>query len=508
MGQRYFMGIDVGTSETKGLIIDRDCRIVAQSSVKHTIEHPRPGYYEHDAEQVWWHDVCQVSKALLAQADIPPDHITALGTSTLGSDCLPVDENCRPLRKAILYGIDARAQEEIQWLTDYYGPERVHALFGRPVCSGDVAAKILWIKNHEPEVYQRTFKFLTGSSYLTAKLTGEYVIDQFLGQASFRPLYREDGTIQTEECSLFCRPDQLAQARPVHAIAGHVTPQAAEETGLSAGTPVITGTGDSSAEAISTGVLAPGDMMLQFGSTLFLYYCSQWPVLDDRIRGNRFLIPGTYSIAGGTNTCGTLTQWYRDVIFPDLLEEERDGGLNAFSRMPEGIEDIPPGCEGLITLPYFEGERTPINDPLARGMIFGLTLAHGRKHLYRSALEAVGFSVRQHMEVLRDHQLPLNKVMAVGGGTQNPAWMQLVADITGQTLQVAAVSVGAAYGDALMAALGVGHFQSFSDLGQVITVARAFRPDLKRHRQYEPYYRLYCQLYQQNKTLMHQLSRL
>lgn len=508
MSQLYFMGIDVGTSETKGLIIDEDCRIVAQSSAKHAIEHPRPGYYEHDAEQVWWHDVCQVARALLDKAGLPPEHIAALGTSTLGSDCLPVDENCRPLRKAILYGIDARAQEEIAWLTSHYGPERVHALFGRPICSGDVAAKILWIRNHEPEVYQKTFKFLTGSSYLTAKLTGEYTVDQFLGQASFRPLYREDGTIQEEECSLFCRPDQLAQARPVHTIAGYITPQAAAETGLAVGTPVITGTGDSSAEAISTGVLAPGDMMLQFGSTLFLYYCSQRPVLDDRIRGNSFLIPGTYSVAGGTNTCGTLTQWYRDVFFPDLLEQERKGGPSAFSRMPEGIEDIPPGCGGLITLPYFEGERTPINDPMARGMIFGLTLAHGRKHLYRSALEAVGFSVRQHMEVLYDHQLPLNKVMAVGGGTQNPAWMQLAADITGQTLQVAAVSVGAAYGDALMAALGVGRFRDFSDLGQVISVARAYVPDKEKHEQYEPYYQLFCQLYQQNKALMHQLGRL
>lgn len=504
---KYFMGIDVGTSETKGLVIDENCRILCQASAKHGMEHPKPGYYEHDAEEVWWHDVCQVARELLEKTQIPPERIRALGTSTLGSDCLPVDKNCRPLRKAILYGIDARAQDEIRWLTDYYGPDRVQELFGRPICSGDVAAKILWIKNHEPDVYEKTYKFLTGSSYLVAKLTGEYVVDQFLGQASFRPLYREDGSIRAEECSLYCQPDQLAQAKPVHAIAGYVTPQVALETGLCPGTPVITGTGDSSAEAISTGVLGAGDMMLQFGSTLFLYYCSQFPIKDDRVRGNNFLIPGTFSLAGGTNTCGTLTQWYRDVLFPDYLEQERQGGESAFARMPMGIEDIPPGCGGLITLPYFEGERTPINDPNARGMIFGLNLSHTRKHLYRSALEAVGFSVRQHLEVLSDHRLPLNKLMAVGGGTKNPVWMQIVADIIGKPIQVAAVSVGAAYGDALMAALGVGLFQSFSQLGQVISTARTYVPDMEKHSQYEPYYQMYCQLYEQNKQLMHQLHR-
>lgn len=502
----YFMGIDVGTAATKGVIIDGQCRVVAQCSTEHGMENPRPGWYEHDAEGVWWHDVCQVSRELLRSSGIPAGQIAAVGTSTLGSDCLPVDEQCRPLRRAILYGIDARAGEEIAWLTEHYGPEKVHTLFGRPICSGDVAPKILWLKHHEPEVYHRTYKFLTGSSYVTAKLTGNYVVDQFLGQASFRPLYRTDGTVNQQECGLYCRPDQLAQARPVHGIAGTVTQAAARETGLEPGTPVIVGTGDSSAEAISTGVLEPGDMMLQFGSTLFLYYCADRPVLDDRVRGNNFLIPGTYSLAGGTNTCGTLTKWYRDVLFPDLLREQETGGPNAFSRMPEGLEKIPPGSGGLITLPYFAGERTPINDPAAKGVVFGLKLTHTRRHLYRSALEAVGYSVRQHLDVIRDHRLPLKKIMAVGGGAQNGTWMQLVADITGEPIQVAAVSVGAAYGDALMAALGAGRFQDFSQLSKYIATERTYQPDMEQHQKYEPYFQMYGQLYRQTKELMHQLD--
>lgn len=502
----YYMGIDVGTSETKGLLIERNCRIVLQSSIKHSMEHPKPGQYEHDAERVWWHDLCIVANTLIRDSGVEAKEIAALGISTLGSDCLPVDETCKPLRKAILYGIDSRAQEEIEWLTNYYGTEEVNRLFGRPICTGDVAAKILWIKHHEPEIYKRTYKFLTGSSYLVARLTGKYVIDQFLSQASFRPLYRKDGSICEEECQLYCSPEQLAQTMPASDIAGFVTKEASLATGLAEGTPVITGTGDSSAEAISTGVLAPGDMMIQFGSTLFLYYCSAKPVQDERMRGNNFLIPGTYSLAGGTNTCGAMTQWYRDILFSDYLQEEQQGGKNAFARMPEGIEEIAPGSEGLITLPYFAGERTPINDPKARGMIFGLTLSHTRKHLYRSALESVGYSVRQHLEVLRDHDLPLKKLMAVGGGTKSAVWMQIVSDIIGLPISVSEVSVGAAFGDALMAALGTGRFNSFRQLNEVITTARIYQPDQERHRQYERYYKLYCELYNQTKNMMHRIG--
>ena len=203
----YFMGIDIGSSETKGILMDESWKPIHTCTAQHVMENPAPHYFEHDAEGVWWHDFCAVSQALLAETGISPAEIAGVGASVLGCDCLPVDEHCRPLRKAILYGIDARCQGEIEWLTEHFGEDGVIERFGHPVCSDDVAAKILWVKNHEPEVYAKTYKFLTGSSYITAKLTGNYVIDQFLAKAAFRPLYREDGSINEAECGLFCRPD-------------------------------------------------------------------------------------------------------------------------------------------------------------------------------------------------------------------------------------------------------------------------------------------------------------
>ena len=319
----YFLGIDVGTYSSKGVLTDESGKVVSRAVTHHGMENPEPGYYEQDADKVWWNDFCILSKMLLQQSGVEPEKIACVGGSTLGADCLPVDKDGHPLRKAILYGIDARCVEEMEYLSQYYGTEKVKKLFGRPICSGDVSAKILWIKNHEPEVYRRTHKFLTGSSYLTFKLTGKYVIDTFLGMASFRPLYYPDGSIHKEMCKPICMPEQLAEGMPVTPICGTVTKQAAKETGLKEGTPVITGTGDSAAEAISVGVLAPGDLMVQFGSSLFFYCCADRLIQDERVRGNPFLIPETYSVAAGTNNGGTLQKWYLEQLFSECLEKEK-----------------------------------------------------------------------------------------------------------------------------------------------------------------------------------------
>jgi xylulokinase len=505
MGTAYFMGIDTGTYESKGVIMDEQARVIVSAAAKHGMENPKPNYFEHDAEAVWWHDFCQISRELLAKSGIAPKEILAVGGSALGADCLPVDENCRPLRKAILYGIDARATEEMDWLTAYWGEERILQWYGRPLCSSDVMPKILWIKNNEPEVYRKTYKFLTGSSYITAKLTGNYTVDRFLGLASFNPLYHADGSPNPETCAPVCRPEQLARVMNTVDIAGAVTAPAALETGLAEGTPVIVGTDDSGAESISTGVLRPGDMMLQLGSSIYMILCTDHLVNDNRIWREEFIIPGTFDISAGTNTAGTLTRWFRDTIFSDALAAEQEGGKNAYDVMMKGIDKIAPGCDGLIVLPYFAGERTPINDPKARGLIFGLTLNHSRAHLYRSALEAVGYSVNQHFEIFTEHRVPINKILAVGGGTKNPLWLQIISDITGKTIHTAGVTIGASYGDAMMAAMGIHYYKSFADLAGVIQTGKTYTPDMERHEEYKKYQALFNELYIANKDLMHRL---
>ena len=486
MEKQYFLGIDIGTYESKGVIIDEECRVVAFHYEKHGMENPAPNHFEHDAAGIWWGDFCKISNALLAKSGVENKLIAAVGASTLGADLVPVDENCTPLRKAILYGIDARAKKEIEYLNSIYGLDRVLQFNGRPLCSNDIPPKMLWLKNNEPEIHRAAYKLITGSTYLTAKLTGRYKIDRFLGLGSFSPLYDPKTLMpDSEYLDMFCRADQLAEIGDTVDIAGGITAAAASQTGLMEGTPVIVGGDDSAAEAISTGVLEEGDLMLQFGSSLYLIGIAGRIVHDTRIWSSGFIIPGTYAVQGGTNAAGTLTRWYRDNIFFDALELEEKTGINAYQTMMEGINAIPIGSDGLITLPYIAGERTPINDPDAKGILCGLSISHTRGHLYRSALESIGYSVAQHLDIFRENGVEIKNVYAVGGGTKNKEWLQIIADICGCKILTGDVTIGAAFGDAAMAAIGTGHFSGFAQLRDYISPRDTFIPDMRNHIKYK-----------------------
>lgn len=504
MEQKYVMGIDVGTNETKGVILDRACQVVCSYTVSHEVENPSPNHFEQDADGVWWHDVCKVSQGLLRESGVEKEKIRMLGVSALGCDCVPVDRDCKPLCKGILYGIDSRSHGEIAWLNEYYG-DRAEEIYGHPICSSDIAPKILWIKNHLPQVYEKTYKFLTASSFITAKLTGRYCIDKYLAE-DFLPLYDlEKNAANDEMCGLYCRPDQLAEILYATDIAGEVTEAAAKATGLLPGTKVLTGTGDSGAEAISAGVFVPGDLMVQLGSSCYFVYLADRLVQENRLWPGTFIIPDTFSICAGTNTAGTLTKWFKQNFYFDKEAEENNGGPNAFSSMAEAIRAIPAGCEGLITLPYFAGERTPLNDPFAKGMVIGLQLCHTREHIYKSALEGIACSIWQHLKILEENKLPVGKIMAVGGGTKNEPWLQLIADVLNRPVHLSQVTMGAAYGDGLMAALAAGFYESWEELSQVVKPAKTYLPKAENREVYDRMTEMFGKLYEANKEFMHEL---
>ena len=498
---KYFMGIDIGTFGSKGTLVDEQARIVAEHSVSHEMEIPQPGYAEHDAEQTWWGELCTISKTLIRESGVDPKDIEGLGCSTIGPCCLPVDESLNPLRKAILYGIDCRAVAEITYLEELYGKENIFRRCGTPLTTQSAAAKVLWIKNREPEVYARAAKFVTGSTYLVAKLTGEYVIDHYTA-ATWVPLYDMEKLDWVDDTSLFCRRDQLAKCLWSNEVAGTVHEQASKETGLAVGTKVTTGTADASAEAFSVGVLNPGDMMLMYGSSIFIIHVVEKLTVDDRLWAGPYLFPGTYSVAAGMSCAGTLTHWFRDNFALDLDAKARASGANVFGEIAKLAEGVPAGSEGLVILPYCSGERTPINDPKAKGMIFGLNLQHTRAHIYKALLEGVGYGINQHFEIFDALQMGTRKVMAVGGGTKNPAWLQTVSDISGKRQHVAQVETGAAYGDALIAALATGFYRDSAQVAEQIRIKRTIEPNMDNYAAYAPYRRRYQRLYLQTKDLM------
>ena len=245
--------------------------------------------------------------------------------------------------------------------------------------------------------------------------------------------------------------------------------------------------------------------MVQLGSTCYIIYCSDQLIHDDRIWEEDSLIPGRYSIDGGTNAAGALTKWMRDTFFPDLVREQEAGGENAFTALTKLAANVPAGAGGLVVLPYFSGERTPINDSEAKGIIFGLQFHHTRDQIYRAGLEGVACSVAQHIDILEEHGLKINNLMCTGGGTRNPVWLQIIADMTGHEVKTPEVTLGASYGDALMAGIGVGCFQGFPDLSRYIRVGNVYRPDPEKAGLYAKIKDIYGKLYEANKDLMHEL---
>lgn len=512
--RQYFLGIDIGTFESRGMLIDEQFQVAADASVPHTMENPHPGWFEQDAIEIWWKDFCKLSHMLLEQSGITSSQIACVGASALGTDCLPVDKNCEPLRPAILYGIDARAAKEAAWLTEYYGSERVEKLFGHPICSGDTATKILWLKNNEPEVYRNTYKFLTGSSFLAARLTGRYVIDQFLAKGSFRPLYQSNGRINEDECRLYCQPNQIAEAAFSTTVIGGITEKAAAETGLRRGTPVITGTGDSTAESISVGLVEPGTVFFQYGSSMYYYYCTDRmisrytsPAGNGSLNGGKvFTVPGTYCLGDGTNAAGTLTRWVRDLLYSSELAAEAAGGENAYSVMAREAAAISPGCDGLMMLPYIYGERSPLQDPRACGVLFGLKGIHGRAHINRAALEAIGYSTCQHLLLFQELEMKPTRIITAGGGTKNSTWMQIISDMSGMEINIPAPFQCSAYGDAMMAAVGIGALDSFSSLRKALPPGTILTPCMENHDFYKKLYPVFRDLYLDNREKMYLLD--
>ncbi len=495
----YYLGIDIGTRESKGVLIDGNGKIIEMAVTSHGLDHPQAGWFSQDADKVWWGDFCKLCRELLEKSKISSDSIGCVGFSALGCDCVPVGRDGKALHDAILYGIDSRAEKEIQWALDTYG-EKASEMFGHTPCSSDVAPKIMWFRNHYKDVWENAYKFVTASTYLCGRLTGKYVLDPYLAE-DFLPLYDlKTGKVSAEGCRDFCRADQMAELLPATAIAGTVTKEAAAETGLTPGTKVLTGTGDSGAEAISSGLCLPGDIMIQLGSTAYMIYLSDRMIQEPRLWPGTFIIPGTYGICAGTNTAGALTQWMKDQWYKDVAEKD------AFTIMAEEAEQVPAGSEGLLCLPYFAGERTPINDPKARGCFFGLETGHTRGHMVRAGLEGICYTVRSNIELMKAHGLPVHRVFAVGGGTKNQVWMQCLADVLECEVLVPQISVGAAYGDALMAAMGGGDIVSWRELSERIQISTHYQPKAENAVIYRKQGALFDALYDQTKDVMHQLA--
>ena len=482
----YTLGVDIGTFESKGVLVGAGGEIVASAARPHDMLVPQPGWAEHRPDEDWWGDFVFIVRSLLAESGIAAEEIKAVATSAIGPCMLPLDSDGRPLMNGVLYGVDTRSAEEIDELTGRIGEDRIMAVCGNALTSQSVGPKILWLKRNRPEIWAKTARIATSTTYLTFRLTGEMVIDHYTA-ANFSPLYDVNTLDWTEALADdIARPDMLPRLLWSTEIAGNVTAAAAAETGLAEGTPVTCGTIDAAAEAVSVGAQHPGDMMMMYGSTIFIIQVTEQPVRDPRLWYAPWLTPGAHASMAGLATSGTLTHWFRDQFARELTRED------AFPILAAEAEASPPGAKGLLFLPYFSGERTPIHDPKAKGAFFGLNLTHERGDLYRAVIEGVANGAAHVIETYREIGQPPARVLAVGGGTKNRLWLQATSDI-GQVPQIVCEKIiGASFGDAFLAACAVG-LAAPGDIEAWNPTARAVSPE--RLDAYERQYTLFKDLY-------------
>jgi xylulokinase len=495
----HYLGIDIGTFESKGVLVDASGRVVAAAARPHKMLVPQPGWAEHRPIEDWWGDFTFISRKLIAESGVAPSSIAAVGASAIGPCMLPVDADGAPLMNGVLYGVDTRAAKEIDELTAAIGEDVLVARCGNALTSQSVGPKMLWLKRNRPEIFAQTHKILTSTSFLVHRLTGRFVIDHYTA-ANSSPLYLVDALAWSDALSNdIVALDRMPDLAWTTDVVGSLTAEAARETGLAAGTPVIAGTVDAAAEALSVGVVAPGDMMIMYGSTVFIIMLTATRVRDPRLWYAPWLFPGEHASMSGLATSGTLTHWFREQFAKELKPEEAAPILAAEAAQS------PPGAKGLIVLPYFSGERTPIHDPRARGVIFGLDLTHSRADVYRGLIEGIAFGTRHILETYRDAGQWPRTVAAVGGGTKNQVWAQATSDVTGLKQTLRRQTIGASYGDAFLAALGVGDV-ALKDIGTWNPAAGEIAPDPANAGVYERQFAIYKDLYRNTKELMHGLG--
>lgn len=484
------LGIDMGTGSTKGVLVDASGSVIASKSVAHSVDLPRPGWVEVDAEAMWWQEVRQISSALMAE--VPAGSAVAgMCVSGVGPCLVLCDDDLAPLRPAILYGVDTRATAEIAALTEEFGEANILERAGTLLSSQAVGPKIEWVRRHEPEVFERATGWYGSNSYIAAKLTGEYVLDHHTA-SQCDPLYAtRDFQWNRPWAERVCGHLPLPRLVWPGEVVGTLTASASEATGVPAGTPLVAGTVDAYSEAFSVGVRSPGDQMLMYGSTMFLVQVIDEYHSDATLWTTAGVEPKSLALAAGTSTAGSLVSWLQAIT-----------GGPSFDDLTTEAQAVPPGSEGLLMLPYLAGERTPVFDPQARGVVAGLTLRHGRGHLFRAAYEGISFGIRQILERFDDAHTGLRTV-AVGGGLRSPIWAQALSDITGRTQLVPEQAIGASYGDALLAAIAVGLVPPSTDWTKI---AREITPRAENRALYDDLYGTWLDLYPATRETVHRLA--
>lgn len=506
---KYVLGIDLGTSGTKTVLFDQEGHGICSCTVEYPMYQPHNGWAEQDPQD-WWHAAVETIQTVLKKSGVDPKDVVSLGISGQMHGLVMLDEKGQVLRRSIIW-CDQRTQAECDEIHEKVGREKLIAITANPALTGFTLSKVLWVRNHEPEVYAKCRHILLPKDYVRYMLTGDFATE--VSDASGMQMLDVPNRCWSDELLNILDIDKslLAKVYESCEVTGHVSEEAAALTGLSAETLVVGGAGDNAAAAVGTGVVEDGKAFTTIGTSGVVFAHTDKLAIDPQGRVHTFCcaVPGAWHVMGVTQAAGLSLKWYRDNFCDAEKQAAQQMGVDPYDLMNKEAAQSPIGANKLIYAPYLMGERTPHLDADCRGMFFGLSAMHTRRDLLRAVMEGVSYSLRDCLGVLNEMGVNPEQMLACGGGGKSPLWRQMLADVFNCPVATTVNTEGPALGVAILAGVGAGLYKSVPEACHaMIHVNPAQEPIPENVPQYAKVYEVYRMLYPANKDVFKALGKL
>jgi xylulokinase len=493
-----FLAIDVGTTSLKAALIDTQGRILALDRCEYLLLTPAPNFVELDPE-VYWEALTNAVRRVLTQSRVTPEEVATLCISSQGETFIAVDEHGAPLGRAIVW-LDNRASEEARQIASHFGVAQVFHRTGQPdVAPTWPACKMLWMRRHNPEVFNRTHKFLWLEDYLLYRLTGQYATSTAQQTSSILlDIERQDWWPEMM-AYVGVTPSKLGRLMKPGEPVGNLRKQTAGKLGLTDRTIAVTGSMDQAIAALGVGNIAPGMVVESTGGALGIVATLTAPLFDPNGHIPCYIhaVPDTYCLLPWGQTAGMALKWFRDVFFALEAETAHQAGRDPYDDMTAEATHVSAGCDGLVALPHLEGAFCPEFNPNAKAVFFGATLRHGRAHFIRAILESVAFMLKRNLDLVEELGIPAKAVTSMGGGARSPLWLQIKADVLQKPIQTFQVEEAACLGAAILGAVAAGAYPTIKDaVAHMVQPKDTIQPDPAHIATYTRAYGRYVELYE------------
>lgn len=486
--EKLLLGIDIGTSACKVAVFDKKGNVLAQSNQCYKLYYPNPGWVEQNPDE-WYESICIAIKDTLQKGNITPSSIAGIGIDGQSWSAIPVDRDGNCLHNTPIW-MDTRARQISTRVTNELGFDTIFQIAGNAFEPAYTTPKILWFKENLPDIYEKTYKFLQSNSYIALKLTGTFTQDKSQGYG----LHFFDANTCTYDASLAkdlgISLDKVPDIYDCHSVIGSVTKNAASQTGLMEGTPVVAGGLDAACGTLGAGVYKAGQTQEQGGQAGGMSICLEEALAHPKLILSPHVIPNLWLLQGGSVGGGGVLKWFKQ----ELAES------SSFDELTALASQVPAGSDGVIFLPYMAGERSPIWDPDAKGVYYGLGFDKTKGHMIRACLEGVAYSLEHNLQTAKEVGVEVQELIAMGGAANSLLWTQIKSDVTGKVIKVPTSDTATTLGAAILAGVGVGVYEGFEEaVNETIVITRTHIPNMENHKAYQALMEIYLELYQNLK---------